>query len=172
MSTVLPRPILKSSIRKSSTSSCDSDGGSPPARTPCVQFSPCISTTYLTHGSMDYNRSPITVTPNSCALPKRGCPGRTYRDELAQFRREAEGRELPALVSDDGCSSSEESDASLPPIPAYTIPTSLLKSKSRSSASSSRRTSKPSTYSSYSSSYSISRPAFEFDGRDDIFGGF
>jgi hypothetical protein len=25
-----------------------------------------------------YDRSPIVVTPNSCALPERGCPGRTY----------------------------------------------------------------------------------------------
>lgn len=115
-----PRPILKSSSRKSSTSStssCDSIPSS--SRGPCVQFSACLSTTYLTHASTDYNRCPIDVTPNTLAIPKRGCPGRTYRDEqaaaLAQFRLEAEGRSMPALVSDDGFSSSEESGEQLKP---------------------------------------------------------
>ncbi|KIO26823.1 hypothetical protein M407DRAFT_196655 [Tulasnella calospora MUT 4182] len=111
-----PRPILKSSSRKSSTSStssCDSISSSSSSSRHCnVQFSACLSTTYLTHASTDYNRCPIDVTPNALAIPKRGCPGRTYRDEqaaLAQFRMESEGRSMPALVSDDGFSSSEES---------------------------------------------------------------
>lgn len=176
-STTAPRPILKSSSRKSSTSStssCDSIPSS--SRGPCVQFSACLSTTYLTHASTDYNRCPIDVTPNTLAMPKRGCPGRTYRDEqtaaLAQFRMEAEGRSMPALVSDDGFSSSEESDASIPSPTAYTpsfnIPPSLLKS-SRSNGS---RRPKPASRSyGYDSSYSISTAPC-YDARDDIFGGF
>lgn len=178
-STTAPRPILKSSSRKSSTSStssCDSIPSS--SRGPCVQFSACLSTTYLTHASTDYNRCPIDVTPNTLAMPKRGCPGRTYRDEqaaLVQFRMEAEGRSMPALVSDDGFSSSEESDASIPSPSAYTpsfpIPPSLMKS-SRSSHGG--RRSKPASRSyGHNSSYSIpTSQCFESDGRDDIFGGF
>lgn len=121
-----PRPILKSSSRKSSTSStssCSSASPSPPptpssSRGPCVQFSQCLSTTYLAYSSVDYNRSPITVTPNTCALPSRGrCTGSASHATssaeegaaLRQFRLEAEGRPVPALIHDDGDSSSEES---------------------------------------------------------------
>ncbi|KAG8997080.1 hypothetical protein FRB94_007876 [Tulasnella sp. JGI-2019a] len=121
-----PRPILKTSSRKSSTSSTsslDSFPTPPPtpssSKGPCVQFSQCLSTTYLAYSSVDYNRSPITVTPNTCALPSRGrCNGSSSSNEegvaLRQFRLEAEGRPVPALIHDDGDSSSEESGQCLP----------------------------------------------------------
>ncbi|KAF8598508.1 hypothetical protein BDV93DRAFT_526693, partial [Ceratobasidium sp. AG-I] len=31
--------------------------------------------TRVTHSPASYDRSPIVVQPNSCALPARGCPG-------------------------------------------------------------------------------------------------
>ena len=40
--------------------------------------SPSLTRTFTAHSAAAYDRSPITVTPNSCALPERGCPGRTY----------------------------------------------------------------------------------------------
>jgi hypothetical protein len=33
---------------------------------------------YLTHSTADYDRSPMKVMKNPCALPARGCPGLTY----------------------------------------------------------------------------------------------
>ncbi|EGN94912.1 hypothetical protein SERLA73DRAFT_77645 [Serpula lacrymans var. lacrymans S7.3] len=69
-----PRPILK-------RSQC-----APPAHhrslsaDKLVHFppSPTLTRTFSAHSSTAYDRSPIVVTPNSCALPERGCPGRTY----------------------------------------------------------------------------------------------
>jgi len=42
---------------------------------PAVRFpsSPKMSTVYLTHCPTSYDRRPIVVLPNSCALPDRGC---------------------------------------------------------------------------------------------------
>ncbi|KAE9406085.1 hypothetical protein BT96DRAFT_987786 [Gymnopus androsaceus JB14] len=40
--------------------------------------SPSLSRVYTAISSSTYDRSPIVVSPNSCALPERGCPGRTY----------------------------------------------------------------------------------------------
>ena len=40
--------------------------------------SPSLTRTFTAHSAAAYDRSPIIVTPNSCALPERGCPGRTY----------------------------------------------------------------------------------------------
>ncbi|KAJ6630148.1 hypothetical protein B0H10DRAFT_1985213 [Mycena sp. CBHHK59/15] len=40
--------------------------------------SPTLTRTFSAHSPAAYDRSPIQVTPNSCALPARGCPGRTY----------------------------------------------------------------------------------------------
>ncbi|TFK36497.1 hypothetical protein BDQ12DRAFT_242165 [Crucibulum laeve] len=40
--------------------------------------SPSLTRVFSAHSSQAYDRSPIVVSPNSCALPERGCPGRTY----------------------------------------------------------------------------------------------
>ncbi|KAF8064062.1 hypothetical protein FPV67DRAFT_200394 [Lyophyllum atratum] len=64
-----PRPILKRSAPV-----CN---GSQNA----VHFPPSpslTSHTFSVYSSSAYDRSPIVVSPNSCALPERGCPGRTY----------------------------------------------------------------------------------------------
>jgi hypothetical protein len=53
---------------------------SPQHRNQAVHFPPSASLTrtFVAYSSTTYDRSPIIVTPNSCALPERGCPGRTY----------------------------------------------------------------------------------------------
>ncbi|KAJ7938334.1 hypothetical protein B0H13DRAFT_1942519 [Mycena leptocephala] len=49
---------------------------------PSVHFppSPSLTRTFSAHSSAHYDRTPIQVSPNACALPARGCPGRTYYD--------------------------------------------------------------------------------------------
>ncbi|KAG5646188.1 hypothetical protein DXG03_004242 [Asterophora parasitica] len=62
-----PHPILKRASRP----------GPPLA----VHFppSPSLTThTFTAYSSSYYDRSPIVVDANSCAMPERGCPGRTY----------------------------------------------------------------------------------------------
>ncbi|CAA7262656.1 unnamed protein product [Cyclocybe aegerita] len=51
---------------------------------PSVHFPPSpsqLARTFTAYSSSAYDRSPIVVAPNSCAMPERGCPGRTYFDE-------------------------------------------------------------------------------------------
>lgn len=43
--------------------------------------SPALTRTFVAHSAATYDRSPIVVSPNDCALPERGCPGRTYFEE-------------------------------------------------------------------------------------------
>ncbi|KAI9511581.1 hypothetical protein F5148DRAFT_1170176 [Russula earlei] len=82
MSLALPRPILK----QSSLPHPDSSGDIPPSLRlprPCrntVHFppTPTLTRTFSAHSPSSYDRSPIVVLPNLCALPARGCPGRTY----------------------------------------------------------------------------------------------
>jgi hypothetical protein len=40
--------------------------------------SPVLTRAGLAHSPASYDRSPIRVEKNNCALPERGCPGRTY----------------------------------------------------------------------------------------------
>jgi hypothetical protein len=69
-----PKPILKRSATE------------PPNRTHGVHFPPSPATrTYSAHSAAAYDRSPIIVSPNNCALPERG--GRTYTLEESQPRR-------------------------------------------------------------------------------------
>ncbi|ESK93897.1 hypothetical protein Moror_13004 [Moniliophthora roreri MCA 2997] len=71
MSSNSPRPILKRSPSNNQRSS---------AYCHAVHFppSPSLTRTFECDSSALYDRSPIVVSPNSCALPERGCPGRTY----------------------------------------------------------------------------------------------
>ncbi|KAH8104357.1 hypothetical protein DFH11DRAFT_152329 [Phellopilus nigrolimitatus] len=80
-----PRPILKHSPAfsySSSASPSPSPLGMGATRGPAVHFPPhpaALACTYAAHSPDAYDRSPIAVAPNECALPARGCPGRTYR---------------------------------------------------------------------------------------------
>ncbi|KAH9975910.1 hypothetical protein BGW80DRAFT_70554 [Lactifluus volemus] len=78
----LPRPILKHSSQPHPD---PTDNIPPSLRLPrqcrnTVHFppSPTLTRTFSAHSSSTYDRSPIVVLPNICALPARGCPGRTY----------------------------------------------------------------------------------------------
>lgn len=72
-----PKPILK---RPQSTKPTHYQS---PNRTHGVHFPPlpALTCTFSAHSAAVYDRSPIVVTPNNCALPERGCPGRTYTIE-------------------------------------------------------------------------------------------
>jgi hypothetical protein len=78
-----PRPILKRSSQSHSDN--PTNDNLPPLRIPrqcpnTVHFppSPILARTFSAYSSSTYDRSPIVVLPNICALPARGCPGRTY----------------------------------------------------------------------------------------------
>ncbi|KAF8686563.1 hypothetical protein RHS04_00118 [Rhizoctonia solani] len=78
--------------------------------------------TRVTHSPASYDRSPIVVLPNSCALPARGCPGRTY-DPTAMGRSTSAPRRRPStpcpgLIADEG--SSDDSDGLVSPPPERT----------------------------------------------------
>ncbi|CAE6450626.1 unnamed protein product [Rhizoctonia solani] len=80
--------------------------------------------TRVTHSPSSYDRSPIVVMPNSCALPARGCPGRTY-DASVDGRamhpaRRRSPTPCPPLVPDEG--SSDDSDGLTSPPPERTPP--------------------------------------------------
>ena len=76
-SSVAPRSILKQQY-----AATDRVYSAPksPDRLHAVRFppSPTLTRVYVAHSSTTYDRSPIVVSPNACALPERGCPGRTY----------------------------------------------------------------------------------------------
>jgi hypothetical protein len=120
-----PRPILKRN-----PSSLDRE-----RKHAVVHFppSPIISKTFAAHSPSAYDRSPIVVVPNSCALPERGCPGRTYTLDR-NGRRKNEFGGLSSLFSDDAAenllpppliqdssssSSSDESSDGLAPLPSH-----------------------------------------------------
>lgn len=99
--------------------------------------------TRITHSPTSYDRSPIVVPPNSCALPARGCPGRTYdptpvspsgrtmhpsaqpqayyaasaprSQSPSRMRRPATPCAVPGLIPDEG--SSDDSDGLISPPP-------------------------------------------------------
>jgi hypothetical protein len=80
-----PRPILKRSESNHSTPSAPRyprssllHSSSTPSHGVHFPPSPTLTRTFSAYSSSSYDRSPIVVTPNSCALPERGCPGRTY----------------------------------------------------------------------------------------------
>lgn len=75
-----PNPILK----RARTVHEDYDPF-PHLLNPSVHFppSPSLTRTFSAHSATQYDRTPIQVAPNACALPARGCPGRTYYDSSA-----------------------------------------------------------------------------------------
>ncbi|KAJ8074766.1 hypothetical protein PM082_019091 [Marasmius tenuissimus] len=67
-----PKPILKRTPSDQQRSAAFSHGVHFPA-------SPSsLACTFDAYSPSTYDRSPIVVSPNACALPERGCPGRTY----------------------------------------------------------------------------------------------
>ena len=123
-----PKPILKRSV--SEPYHCQGY----PTRAQGVRFPSSPATcTYSAYSASAYDRSPIVVTPNNCALPERG--GRTYTLDESQprrgisFARDFHPRALafassrpalPQLIPDQS-SESDDSDAWLAaPVPSTT----------------------------------------------------
>ncbi|KAL1741796.1 hypothetical protein HDZ31DRAFT_44652 [Schizophyllum fasciatum] len=106
MSTPTPRPILKSSHSCGPPSASSrltplpdrrvaSASGSPTPAPRGVHFPPAprLARTFSAHPPSDYDRTPIVVSRNACALPERG--GRVYTGEadMATARSARTGRE-------------------------------------------------------------------------------
>lgn len=133
-----PRPILKSLwVPTSSTSDSPSPPPLPfasyPSASPHVHFppTPVLVSTHAAYSPRTYDRAPIAVSPNYCALPERGA--RTLAPKGSYFHPrafEACTPEPPALAhlssaseSDDAdCGAGAPADASAPP------PISVLRS--------------------------------------------
>jgi len=84
-----PKPILKRSVSEQKTTTH--------YHAHAVHFppSPSLTCTFSVYSAAAYDRSPIIVTPNNCALPERGCPGRTYTlEESAPHRRISYARDF------------------------------------------------------------------------------
>ncbi|PAV22574.1 hypothetical protein PNOK_0253100 [Pyrrhoderma noxium] len=76
----MPRSILKQSSSSSSDSYSTTSLAAAlpyPPPPPQVHFPPptSLTQTHYTHSGTHYDRAPIVVLPNDCALPERGCPG-------------------------------------------------------------------------------------------------
>jgi len=127
-----PRPILKRSAvaYPIDTSAATLASGprhpsprSGSASTLSVHFPPSsgLTKTFNTHSAAVYDRSPIVVSRNACALPERGCPGRTYGDaeeeQRGRTRRVKDDRRTRNTHTriDDGCTSSSPPGV-LPPL--------------------------------------------------------
>ena len=124
-----PKPILK---RSASEPAHRAD--SYPNRAHGVHFPPSPATcTYSAYSAAAYDRSPIVVTPNSCALPERG--GRTYTLDESQPRRgisfardfhpralafASSRSDLPQLIPDLSSESDESDDCCAIPSPSTT----------------------------------------------------
>ncbi|KAF9472041.1 hypothetical protein BDN70DRAFT_509561 [Pholiota conissans] len=99
-----------------------------PFAAPAVHFppNPALTRTFSAYSAQAYDRSPIQVSPNSCALPERGCPGRTYLlDESAAAApaprcitaaRDYHPRALAFASANNAASSSSSSYGPVPPL--------------------------------------------------------
>ncbi|KAI0765949.1 hypothetical protein BD413DRAFT_450085, partial [Trametes elegans] len=88
-----PRPILKRTAASAPVSAPPQDEPSallaidPSILSPLVRFPPQPALAHTLGSALSYDRTPIVVTPNRCALPERGCPGRTYSLEEGAPRK-------------------------------------------------------------------------------------
>jgi len=129
-----PKPILKRAVSEivHKPDSYDTQGYT--SRAHGVHFPPSPATrTYSAYSAAAYDRSPIVVSPNSCALPERG--GRTYTLDESQpcrgisFARDFHPRALafastrtplPQLIPDLSEESEESDGWSAAPAPSTT----------------------------------------------------
>jgi hypothetical protein len=83
------KPILKRSDHEQPHKTTHFHTHRHPDRNHGVHFPPSpLTCTYSAYSATAYDRSPIVVSPNNCALPERGCPGRTYTiEESATHQR-------------------------------------------------------------------------------------
>jgi len=122
---------------------------------------------YLTHSNTDYDRSPMKVAKNPCAMPARGCPGLTYlpMDDGPRGRqRGVRDMDAVAICLGDG---SEDEDSETDEYQAYPMEEGQ-RGRSRVSAQRRDRDVLPVGFrslSSFSFSLLVSSP-------NDCFGGF
>lgn len=114
-----PRPILKRSAHPHHPHQSQPHHQSHHPHGVHFPPSPSLTRIFPVHSAAAYDRSPIEVTPNSCALPERGCPGRTYlleetdatKPRLSRYprgiayARDYHPRALAFASSGGGCSS-------------------------------------------------------------------
>jgi hypothetical protein len=84
---------------------------------PRVHFppTPVLCQTHLTHSAASYDRAPIVVLPNACALPERN--GRTYtpsNDESARKRRSTHATSQGATLHPQAFTTSPAAPSSSP----------------------------------------------------------
>ncbi len=91
-----PRPCLKRTSHPSPLAPPPHDEPStllaidPSILSSVVRFPHQAAIAHTLGSAIPYDRTPIVVAPNRCALPERGCPGRTYAPEdphAASLRR-------------------------------------------------------------------------------------
>ena len=80
--TSAPRPIPAPQDEPSTLLAID-----PSILSPVVRFPSHTAIARTLGNAVSYDRSPIVVLPNRCALPERGCPGRTYSGDECPSRR-------------------------------------------------------------------------------------
>lgn len=68
---MLPRPILKQCPQRQDAFSFSAHSTAPPPRRVHFPPTPTLTSTYTTHSSATYDRSPVSISPNQCALPGR-----------------------------------------------------------------------------------------------------
>lgn len=110
-----PRPILK----RTSLSARTPNETSPHHAVHFPTTSSLTTHTYAVYSSAAYDRTPIAVSPNSCAMPARGCPGRTYTlpaDPPAVLRNQYGGGEYhPRALNNTRADVGRTSSSHLPP---------------------------------------------------------
>jgi hypothetical protein len=106
------RSASNTSLDNSSSNCCP-----PQPPSPHVHFLGLYKTYALDY---DYDRSSTVVMPNECALPARGCPGRTYfSTTMAHVART--GRRLTRCATPGGsrANSRSRNNMSPPPSPSF-----------------------------------------------------
>lgn len=98
-----PRPCLKRSTHQP-TPVHDKDellSIDPSILSSLVRFppSPVLTKTYTAYSPSAYDRTPIVVSPNTCSMPERGCPGRTYEPSPSKSSSSPSSRSSKHQVS-------------------------------------------------------------------------
>lgn len=121
-----PRPCLKHAQQPNVPLHSSSHVHFPPT--------PSLSTTFPTHSKKTYDRRPLVVAPNSCALPARGCPGRTYPPGVYRRPESADVYADMDINLDDLLFASRSSSTTV--TPTTSPPPSLIPDQAHSSSES------------------------------------
>ncbi|KAG2140166.1 hypothetical protein DEU56DRAFT_886103 [Suillus clintonianus] len=81
-----PRPILKQCPQRQDAFLFSVHSTSPPPRRVHFPPTPTLTSTYAAHSSATYDRSPVSVAPNQCALPGRHEREFVYSDDSQPYQ--------------------------------------------------------------------------------------